>query len=1636
MIQNSIARGIPRQGTSAAGSVALPAARQNRRSIFIITAIFIFSLLFCAMADAQNYYWESPRPLAEGLGRYPAALQVDGGVLVIWQESEISAGPNNLDSGRAWISRARYSAESGWEIERRFSGPYEFKGQEPTLFTATAASPASIAIAVASGDGEIGLLFSSDGGRSFQKTVKPAPSGTAVAPRIFPSGKGSWIVFATQGQNESLRLYYATSAPQAGAGMSPSGTAAQGTGAAAADSGAQTFSTFKPFTGESDQLSLSFLPDLLRLPNGNDLAVFQSSSGNTRGSFQLYSKLSTDGGLSWSAPRRLTDFTGSAETARGGADAYDNQRPSLAYIGDKIWLTWERSAPGGTTQIFVMNLDLSGAADSRTAERVSTGTGSASVPEILNVKNQPMLLWTDTKRGGGRVYIAARAGIDWNETELSRGSGDASFGRGVLLDNRLYAFWQSTESSRDRIFMLEPDTSVASPSIVPVNFVSGRRSRSENVQFRINMPSDSSGVAGFSYVWGRDPKALPPQKLMALPGQNALSLEADADGDWYLCVSALDYAGNWSAPARQRFTRDRTPPPAPIFMPPDADAAGYLVSNSFTIHWTEPDLPGRGNTDDVAGYTWTIKYAGPLERVRRTAALNTAAQAEGQEQSAAAKAGLPGLSVYESRLVSEAGGMNSAIPPAALLGASGSASYNNIDDGYYIFAAAAIDQTGNISPTTAILIKLNKYIPYTLVNFVTATRDDLGNTELKIVGKGFNIEGPVARIALDRDAKEPYDVDASRESGAFRILSDYEISGLSFSGLDEGKYRIGIFHPGRGWYWTGPVITIDISGTVKFSAPEPAYIPSWRLAAQRRYHFSIYDALVIILVLFSAFGIVFASGKTIEAAREAGEVRREVLALVEGGPMPSKQKEAAVGTIKRRGTGLTAKFTLTISFLVLLTVLMVAGTLGVTMIRTQSTSLATGLEQRAKVLLESVAQGARSYLPAQNILELGFLPQQTKAMSDAVYITVTGYGESGSTAPDVVWATNDPGIAGKIDTKALTAGASQLTDSLSPTVRKMMAELNDKAASLVGQENETLASLTREGTALATKLDDTSQRRLAEISSTSRDIQSDITQKLTALSDQAEGSSPAFDAATAAQTEQRYIFYKPILFRSSQDQLYYRGLVRLEVSTSGIVAEVIAARNQLIRRTLIIAAAALAFGILGAFILSSIIVNPIRKLVNAIATIRDTDDKEKLEGLNIEVKSRDELFTLADTVNQMTSGLVQAAKASKDLTVGKSIQKMFIPLDLDKKDQKLTTGARQTADFEWFGYYEGAKGVSGDYFDIEQLDDHNWYFIKCDVSGKGVPAALIMVEVATMVRNHFGAVLEARRAEEELEAAAKRQGKAYREKELAPNLDKLCFQINGFIEGMKYRGRFAAFTVGIYDVKTGLAKVCNAGDRYIHIWRGSKCMMETVDLPDAPTAGTFPNELVEMKAPYKTAPLRLGHNEALFLYTDGIEEAKRHFRNDKFEIVPCTAVEKDKPHNNHSGGQDNEEFGNERIEAVVKAVETRGSYRLVKEHAPEDTVTTFDFSSCTGSLEEKVMALVSVEKVFRMYIDPRAEASDTVLVDARIDAFLEKHFDQYRLYCGHKKPNPDTEHPEYLIYEYLKSDDQYDDLTILAIGRK
>jgi hypothetical protein len=208
--------------------------------------------------------------------------------------------------------------------------------------------------------------------------------------------------------------------------------------------------------------------------------------------------------------------------------------------------------------------------------------------------------------------------------------------------------------------------------------------------------------------------------------------------------------------------------------------------------------------------------------------------------------------------------------------------------------------------------------------------------------------------------------------------------------------------------------------------------------------------------------------------------------------------------------------------------------------------------------------------------------------------------------------------------------------------------------------------------------------------------------------------------------------------------------------------------------------------------------------------------------------------------------------------------------------------------------------------------------------------------------------------------------------------------------------------------------------------------MKSHTLRESPAAGVLPNGFIASKGGYVVEAVTFDPGDILFLYTDGIEDAERKFRDRQRREIPCPEGPRCAPHGDHLAGPRAEELGASRGRESSNAVMNRRRYTLHRCHTPDgEDLLHFDFTNCEGLVEEAVMALISVEKIFRSY---RVPEEKSVPVDKKVDRFLQAHFLQYRDYCFPPQEIPGND--EILVYPCLKEDDQYDDITILGVQRK
>lgn len=138
------------------------------------------------------------------------------------------------------------------------------------------------------------------------------------------------------------------------------------------------------------------------------------------------------------------------------------------------------------------------------------------------------------------------------------------------------------------------------------------------------------------------------------------------------------------------------------------------------------------------------------------------------------------------------------------------------------------------------------------------------------------------------------------------------------------------------------------------------------------------------------------------------------------------------------------------------------------------------------------------------------------------------------------------------------------------------------------------------------------------------------------------------------------------------------------------------------------------------------ITRPIRQLARATETI-GTGNLD----IQIPVKRRDELGQLSSAFNLMAANLKHAQaelivkeRLQNEMEIAQRIQGMLVP----KQSPKIPG-------FSLSKLYSAAEEVSGDYFDFIDLGKGFWGMTVADVSGKGVPGALVMAQTRSVLRS-------------------------------------------------------------------------------------------------------------------------------------------------------------------------------------------------------------------------------------------------------------------------------------------------------------
>ncbi len=188
------------------------------------------------------------------------------------------------------------------------------------------------------------------------------------------------------------------------------------------------------------------------------------------------------------------------------------------------------------------------------------------------------------------------------------------------------------------------------------------------------------------------------------------------------------------------------------------------------------------------------------------------------------------------------------------------------------------------------------------------------------------------------------------------------------------------------------------------------------------------------------------------------------------------------------------------------------------------------------------------------------------------------------------------------------------------------------------------------------------------------------------------------------------------------------------------------------------------------------------------------------------------------------------------LQVASEIQRLLIPQVIPKQDFLEIAAA-----------YMPCKEVGGDFYDIIKLDDNRFIFVIADVSGKGIPGAMVVSNMQATLRAYF---------------------------EYSVDLLSIVTRLNDAIIRQTTSDRYITFFMALYDHRNASLTYINAGHNPPLLISASG------QITELRKGGVF---IGYVPWEYESETIPFNPDDLLILYTDGVVEAMNE-KEEEFEF--------------------------------------------------------------------------------------------------------------------------------------------------------
>lgn len=298
----------------------------------------------------------------------------------------------------------------------------------------------------------------------------------------------------------------------------------------------------------------------------------------------------------------------------------------------------------------------------------------------------------------------------------------------------------------------------------------------------------------------------------------------------------------------------------------------------------------------------------------------------------------------------------------------------------------------------------------------------------------------------------------------------------------------------------------------------------------------------------------------------------------------------------------------------------------------------------------------------------------------------------------------------------------------------------------------------------------------------------------------------------------------------------------------------------------------LAMMIAGLMILVASIVRIVSQLASPLSRLSNVAEKIAEGNFNAElpeVRSKDEILELRNAFGYMQEQLAIYIENLKETTSAKEKIESELRIARDIQLSMIPHSFPPFPDLpqiELFAYLKSAKEVGGDLYDFFAIDNRKFIFAIGDVSGKGVPASLMMAVTRTLLRS----------------IADKEE-----------NVAKIIYALNNSLAINNDSCMFVTFFLAVLDIQAGQLSYANAGHNYPLL------ISPDGEITVLRSGKTIPLGLQE-DFEFSETILQLHPGDKIFTYTDGVSEAE----NAKQELFGESAISEVIRDNSFAGPQE------------------------------------------------------------------------------------------------------------------------------------